>query len=199
VETESEFEVPTWNQIYTMLLSQAEKIRQSGFKLDVIAGVTRGGLAPARILADLLEITDIVTVGVEFYVSVAETRGEPVLTQRVSADVKDQKALLVDDVADTGKSLRLAREHLRQQGATEIRIATVYSKPLSVIKPNYYEKETCRWVVFPWDVKETIRKIVEKHSDKHATKTEIAKLVEAGLPKQLVEKFMKEVREAKKC
>ncbi|MDX1813642.1 MAG: phosphoribosyltransferase [Candidatus Bathyarchaeia archaeon] len=199
METESEFEVPTWNQIYTMLLSQAEKIRQSGFKLDVIAGVTRGGLTPARILADLLEITDIVTVGVECYASVAETLGEPVLTQRVSADVKDQKVLLVDDVADTGKSLRLAREHLRQQGATEIRIATVYSKPLSLIKPNYYEKETCRWVVFPWDVKETIRKIVEKHSDKHATKTEIAKLVEAGLPKQLVEKFMKEVREAKKC
>jgi hypoxanthine phosphoribosyltransferase len=199
VETESEFEVPTWNQIYAMLLSQAEKIRQSSFKLDVIAGITRGGLAPARILADLLEITDVITVGVEFYVSVAETRGEPVLTQRVSADVKDQKALLVDDVADTGKSLRLAREHLRQQGATEIRIATLYSKPLSVIKPNYYEKETCRWVVFPWDVKETIRKIVEKHSDKHATKTEIAKLVEAGLPKQLVEKFMKEVREAEKC
>jgi hypoxanthine phosphoribosyltransferase len=175
-----------------MLLSQAEKIRQSSFKLDVIAGITRGGLAPARILADLLEITDVITVGVEFYVSVAETRGEPVLTQRVSADVKDQKALLVDDVADTGKSLRLAREHLRQQGATEIRIATLYSKPLSVIKPNYYEKETCRWVVFPWDAKETIRKIVEKHSDKHSTKTEIAKIVEAGLPKQLVEKFRKE-------
>jgi hypoxanthine phosphoribosyltransferase len=199
VETESEFEVPTWNQIYAMLLSQAEKIRQSSFKLDVIAGITRGGLAPARILADLLEITDVITVGVEFYVSVAETRGEPVLTQRVSADVKDQKALLVDDVADTGKSLRLAREHLRQQGATEIRIATLYSKPLSVIKPNYYEKETCRWVVFPWDAKETIRKIVEKHSDNHSTKTEIAKIIEAGLPKQLVEKFMKEVREAEKC
>ena len=199
METESEFEVPTWNQIYTMLLSQAEKICQSGFKLDVIVGVTRGGLAPARILADLPEITDVVTVGVEFYVGVAETRSEPVLTQWVSADVENKKVLLINDVSDTGKSLRLAREHIRQRGATEIRIATVYSKPVSVIKPDYYEKGTCRWVVFPWDTKEIIRKIGEKHSDKHATENEIAELVEAGLPKQLVEKFMKEVCEAENC
>ena len=39
METETEFEVATWNQIYAMLLSQAEKIRQSGFKPDVIVGV----------------------------------------------------------------------------------------------------------------------------------------------------------------
>jgi len=199
VETEAELEVLAWNQIYTMLLSQAEKIRESGFKLDAIVGVTRGGLAPTRILADLLEITDVVTVGVESYVDVAGTRGEPVLTQRDSTDVENKKALLVNDFSDTGKSLRLAREHIRQQGATEIGIATVYSKPVSVIKPDYYEKETCCWVVFPWDAKETIRKIVEKHPDKHATKNEIAELVEAGLPKQLVEKFMKEVCEAENC
>lgn len=140
METEAEFEVPTWNQIYTMLLSQAEKICQRGFKLDFIVGVTRGGLAPPRILADLLEITDVVTGGVEYYVGVAETRSEPVLTQWVSADVEDKKALLVNEVSDTGKSLRLAREHIRQQGATEIRIATVYSKPVTVIKPDTRRK-----------------------------------------------------------
>jgi len=199
VETEAEFEVSTWNQICAMLLSQAEKIRQSGFKPYVIVGVTRGGWVPARVLSDLLEITHVVTVGVEFYVGVAETRGEPVLTQRVSADVEGKKALLVDDVADTGKSLRLAREHLRQQGATEVRVATVYSKPFSVIKPDYYEKETRRWVVFPWDAKETIRKIVEKHRDKSAINIETAKLVKAGLSKQLVQKFLKEVLEAGNC
>jgi hypoxanthine phosphoribosyltransferase len=141
VETEAELEVLAWNQIYTMLLSQAEKIRQSGFKLDVIVGVTRGGLAPTIILADLLEITDFVTVGVESYVDVAGTRGEPVLTQRDSTGVEGKKVLLVDDVADADKSLRLAKEHLQQHDATETRITTVYSKPFSVIKPDYYEKE----------------------------------------------------------
>jgi hypoxanthine phosphoribosyltransferase len=198
VETEAKFEVPTWNQIYAMLLSQAEKISCSGFKPDVIVGITRGGWIPARVLSDLLGINALATVRVEFYLGVAETLGEPVLTQGVSEDVKGKKALLVDDVADTGKSLQLAREHLKQQGVAEVLVATVYRKPSSVITPDFYEKETLCWVVFPWDAKETILKILGKNGE-HSVNVDAAKLVKAGLPKQLVEGFLKEAFEAKKC
>ena len=199
MEASAKFEVPTWNKIYDMLLSQAEKIRQSSFKPDVIVGVTRGGWVPARVLSDLLGVPDFATVRVEFYLGVAETRNEPVLIQGVSAAVTGKKVLIVDDVADTGKSLQLAREHVLQQGATEVKIATVYRKPWSVIKPDYYETETSCWVVFPWETKETIRKIVEKHGDKKAIDMETAKLVKAGLPKQLAESFLKEVFEERDC
>jgi hypoxanthine phosphoribosyltransferase len=199
VETRAKFEVPTWNQIYNMLLSQAKKIRQSGFKPDVVIGIARGGWIPARVLSNLLEIPNLATVRVEFYLGVAETKKEPVLTQGVSAVVTGKKALIVDDVADTGKSLKLAREHVLQQGAVEIRTATVYRKPWSIIKPDYYETETSLWVVFPWETKETIRKIVEKHGDKNAIDVETAKLVKAGLPKQLAERFLKEVFEEREC
>jgi hypoxanthine phosphoribosyltransferase len=199
VETSAKFEVPTWNKIYTMLLSEAEKIRQSGFKPDVIVSITRGGWVPARVLSDLLEIPNLATVRVEFYLGVAETRNEPVLTQGVSAAVTRKRALIVDDVADTGKSLQLARKHVLQQGATEVKIATVYRKPWNVIKPDYYEAETSCWVVFPWEIKEPIRKIVEKHGDKNAIDMETAKLVKAGLPKQLAERFLKEVFEERDC
>ena len=199
METEAEFEVPTLNQTYAMLLSQAEKILQSGFKPDIAVGITKGGWIPARVLSDLLEIPELASLGVEFYLGVAETRDEPVLTQRVSAVVSGKKVLLVDDVADTGKSLQLAKEHVLQQGAAEVRIATLYYKPLSVTKPDYYEKETRRWVVFPWETKETIRKIVEKYRHKHVINVETAKLVKAGLPKQLAERLLKEVSEEGNC
>lgn len=199
METEAEFEVPTWNQTYAMLLSQAEKILQSGFKPDIAVGITKGGWVPARVLSDLLEIPELASVGVKFYLGVAETQNEPVLTQRVSAVVNGKKVLLVDDVADTGKSLQLAKEHVLQQGATEVRIATLYYKPLSVTKPDYYEKETRRWVVFPWETKETIRKIVGKNRDKGVINVETAKLVKAGLPKQIAERLLKEVSEEGNC
>lgn len=199
MEAGAKFEVPAWNRIYTMLLMQAEKIRQSGFKPDVIVGVTRGGWVPARVLSDFLEVPDVVTVRVEFYVGVAETRNEPVLIQGVSASVAGKKALLVDDIADTGKSLVLAREHILQQGAAEVRIATLYRKPWSAITPDYYEIEASCWVVFPWEIKETIRKIVEKYGEKNAVDVETAKLVKAGLPKQVAERFLKEVFEERAC
>ena len=199
MEAEAEFEAPTWYQIYSLLLSQAEKIRQSGFKPDIIVGVTRGGWVPARVLADLLEISHLATVGIEFYMGVAETRSEPILTQRVSAYVQGKKALLVDDVADSGKSLQLAKEHLWQRGVKEVRIATLYRKPLSVTKPDYCEKETRCWVVFPWEIKETIRKILRKSRYKCVINVEVEKLVKAGLPKQGVEEFLKEEPEAGNC
>jgi len=197
VESKAEFEVPTWDQIYAMLLSLARKIRGSDFKPEVIVGITRGGWIPARVLSELLGIPELAVVRIEFYLGVAETRNEPVLIQGVSAEMEGKKALLVDDVADTGKSLRLAIEHLKQKSVIEVRTATVYCKPLGVITPNYYEKETRSWVIFPWDSKETIRKILEKNRDESAVNLEAAKLVKAGLPKQLVEEVLKEKKRRK--
>ena len=75
----------------------------------------------------------------------------------------------------------------------------MYCKPLSVIILDYYEKGTRRWVVFPWDAKETIRKIVRESRVKSVVNVNVAKLVKAGLPKQLVEEVLKEAVDVGKC
>jgi len=197
---QAEFEVPTWNQIYEMLLNQAETISKSCFKPDVIIGIARGGWLPARVLSDLLETPNLANVSAEYYVDIAETKNEPVLTQSISLAVSGKKVLIADDVADTGRSLNLVKEHILQQGAKEIRTATMYYKPWSIVKPDYYERETKLWIVFPWEMKETIRKIVEKRRDKGASvEEEIAKLVKAGLPKQLTKRFLNEMFEERNC
>jgi uncharacterized protein len=197
---QAEFEVPTWQHIYEMLLSQAEKISKSCFKPDVIIGIARGGWLPARVLTDLLEIPNLANVSAEYYVGVAETRNEPVLTQGISAAMTGKKVLVADDVADTGRSLKLVKEHVLQQGAEEVKTATLYYKPWSILKPDYYERETKLWIVFPWEIKETIRKIVEKRKEKSASvEEETAKLVKAGLPKRLTERFLKEMFEEGNC
>jgi len=198
VEAEVEFEVPTWRQVYSMLLSQAVEIRKSSFRPDIVIAVARGGWLPARVLTDLLE-TDLGSVSVEFYVGVAETRKAPVLTQGVSVAVACKKILIVDDVADSGESLKLVKAHILQQGAKEARVATMYCKPWSKVKPDYYAQETKCWVVFPWEIKETVKKIFAKYKDKAAAGRVTAKLVKAGLPKHLAEKFLKEMFEERTC
>lgn len=198
MKTELESEIPTWNQIYTMLLDLADKIRESRFKPDIIVGVCRGGWPPARVLSDLLDNSNLANVRAEFYVGVAETKREAVLTQPVSVSVKDKRVLIVDEVADTGKSLKLVKDHIAQQGAAEVKTAAVYYKPWSIIKPDYYEKETSRWIVFPWEIKETIRKLVKKCGETNTSmKLETDKLVKAGIPASLVDRFLKEVLEEK--
>ncbi|MCW4047545.1 MAG: phosphoribosyltransferase [Candidatus Bathyarchaeota archaeon] len=195
MKTETDYEAPSWNQIHLALLRIAGKIRQSGFKPDVIVGIAKGGWVSARVLSDLLEVPRLATVNIEFYTGIAQTKGEPVLKQGVSENVAGKKVLIVDDIADKGKSLALAKVHVSQQGATEVRTATVYRKPWSETKPDYYAKETECWVVFPWETRETIRKIAEKHQAKDVIEGEVAKLVKAGVPKRLAESFLKEVVE----
>jgi hypoxanthine phosphoribosyltransferase len=183
-----------------MLLHLAEKIRKDTFKPDIIVGVSRGGWPPARVMSDLLDNTNLANVKVEFYLGVAETKGEPILTQPVSTAVVGKKVLIVDEVADTGKSLKLIKEHMIKEGATEVKVATVYYKPWSIVIPDYYERETSRWIVFPWEIKETIRKMVKKCKEKRKSiEVEMDKLVEAGLSAELVKRFLKEILEEGNC
>jgi len=193
-----EFEIPTWEHIYELLLNLANQIRRANFKPDIIVGVSRGGWPPARIMSDLLENPELANVKAEFYLGVAETKGEPVITQPVSVSVKGKKVLVVDDVADTGKSLALVREHLKEQGAIEVKIATIYYKPWSIVTPDWFEKKTSRWIIFPWERKETVRRILEK-CKKHGKTVEEAKetLIKYGFNRKLVEKFIQEISEEK--
>ncbi|MGA3191449.1 MAG: phosphoribosyltransferase [Candidatus Bathyarchaeia archaeon] len=194
------FEAPSWNQIYDMLLDLADTIRKDGFKPDMIVGVSRGGWPPARVLSDLLSNPNLANVRVEFYLGVGETKSEPALTQPISVAVAGKRVLIVDEVADTGKTLKLVKEHIIEQGAVEARTATVYCKPWSTVKPDYHSKETSDWIIFPWEVKETIRKITKECNENgKPVEEETEKLRKAGVPDPLIKRFLKEILEEERC
>jgi hypoxanthine phosphoribosyltransferase len=188
------YEVPTWNQIYDMLLSQAQKIQSQNYKPYTIIAIAKGGLIPARILTDLLEIIELDFIQIEFYTDINQTQRKPALKQPLNTKITGKKTLIVDDIADTGKSLELAKTHLQQQGAIQIKTATLYLKPQSTTTPDFYEKQTTNWVVFPWETKETLKKLIQRYHGKRTLNHEVAKLVKAGLPKQLAEKLIKDIQ-----
>ena len=190
-----EYEVSTWQIIYDMLLAQAQKIQASRYQPDVIIGIAKGGTIPTRILSDLLGISQTATIQIESYRNIAEAEIEPLITQRLSTPIMDKKVLLVDDIADSGKTLNTAQVYLQEQNVKDIKIATLYAKPTSEIEPDFYEKKTSRWVVFPWEITETLRNIILKYSDKQAATEEIENLVRAGLSKHLVEKILTTMEE----
>ena len=188
-----DYEVPTWNQIYDMLFSQSQKIQNNNYKPDILVAIARGGLIPARILADLLEMSTFEVIQIEFYSDINQTKLEPTLKQTLTTNLVGKKALLIDDIADSGESLKLAKTHVLQKGASQIATATLYFKPMSITIPDFYEKQTINWVVFPWETKETLRKLIKKQQGKRALNQEVVKLVKAGLPKHLAERLLKEM------
>ena len=187
------YEVPTWNQIFEMLVNQASKIQKDNYRPGLLVAVSRGGLVPARILSDLLEFPELAIIKIEFYFGIDQTKIQPTITQDLTIPVANRNVLLIDDIVDTGESINLAKKHIFEKGAREIKVATLYFKCKSKTMPDYFEAKTNGWVVFPWDVKETIRKIVEKKVSKYEASKEVAKLIKAGLPKNLAEKLLKEI------
>ena len=96
------------------LLKLLGRLKESKFDPDIIVGISRGGWVPARIISDLFEKPILANVSVEFYEQLGETKGEPRITQPISISVKEKKVLVVDDVADTGKSLALVNKYLNR-------------------------------------------------------------------------------------
>ncbi|NIM44428.1 MAG: phosphoribosyltransferase [Nitrososphaeria archaeon] len=194
MSSDIEFEVPSWDQIYELLLRLAEKIGRDRFHPDVILGICRGGWPPARVMSDLLENPELANVKVEFYIGISEVKSKPVITQPVSTSMENKRVLIMDDVADTGESLVLVKEDVNKHGAKEIKIATIYFKPWSKITPDYYEKETKCWVVFPWERKETVRSLVKKCiKENRPVKEAKARLVKGGFDPRLAARFIREV------
>ena len=157
-----EYVAPSWDRIYEMIVDLALVIRASGFKPDLIVGVSRGGWAPGRILSDLLENPHTANIKIEFYVGIEKTEGKPVVTQPISEDISKKNVLVVDDVADTGESLKLALDHVLEKGAGKIMTATVFYKPHSKFKPDFFADTTSNWIIFPWERLEATKLMLEE-------------------------------------
>jgi hypoxanthine phosphoribosyltransferase len=168
-------------------------IKASGFEPDLIVGIARGGWVPARLLSDFLDNPNITSIKVEFYLDIGKTKNEPTITQDIQVSVNGKKILLVDDVADTGKSLMLVKNHLKNMGASEIRIACIYFKPWSIVKPDYYVRETEAWIIFPHEIRESAAKIWLKVKAEGGNLKDVKKiLVEAGVKSKIVNRIIRD-------
>lgn len=196
---ETKFEAPNWNYIYEILIELAEKIKRSSFNPDVIVGISRGGWIPARILSDLLDNHNLANIRVEFYSDIYKRMKKPVITQSISIPVKDKRVLIVDDIIDTGESIHLVYKELSRE-AEEVKVVTLYYKPWSHFKPNYYSRNTDAWIIFPWELYETTKTLGNKMLKEGKSLEDIEeKLIKAKLSASMVKKLMSYIfREVKK-
>jgi uncharacterized protein len=177
---------PGWDDVYRMLMDLAKEIKSSGYSPEVIVGVSRGGWPPARVMSDLLENPNLANMKVEFYKNIGVTARRPKITQPVTSEVVRKRVLVVDDVADSGHSLRVASKHLQDKGAGEIKVCTLYLKPKSIFKPDYYARTTSKWVIFPWERLEAINLIKKNLLSKGKTANVIRELKGTGLGAPLI-------------
>ena len=149
--TDEDREDLTWDLFGTATRALAEQIAASGWRPDIVLAVARGGLTVAGALAYALGVKNCGAINVEFYTGVDARLDVPVVLPPSLnlLEVTDLEVLVVDDVADTGHTLRLVREVLAQHVA-DARTAVLYHKPQSVIVPDYSWRRTDAWINFCW-------------------------------------------------
>jgi hypoxanthine phosphoribosyltransferase len=148
---ESEREVLTYAQFGIAIRELGHVIVEDGYKPDIILSIARGGLLIGGALGYAIGVKNTFTMSVEFYTGVDERLPMPVVLPPVPnrIDLAGAKVLIADDVADTGATLSLVRNFCAGHVA-EARSAVLYSKPHSLVKPDYAWKETDKWIDFPW-------------------------------------------------
>lgn len=114
-----------------------------------IVAITRGGMAPAMIIARELDIRVIDTISVKSYSHQSQAEAQVIKAPQAELMGDGEGILVIDDLVDSGKTLELVR-----QLYPKAHFATVYAKPKGrgVVDTYITEVSQDTWIFFPWDM-----------------------------------------------
>ena len=155
----------SWSDIEKWCSAIREQVVDN-FSPEVIIGLSRGGLVPSRILSDSLWIKDLLSIKTEHWGITATKSGQAVLNDPGKLNLKGKKVLIVDDITDTGQSMKLAYDFVKSQEPADIRSATMLHITRSEFVPDFYgelvDQKQWTWFIFPWNVYEDLDNLLMK-------------------------------------
>lgn len=126
------------------------KINVAAFEPEAIVAIARGGLTLAHALAEGLGIRDVQTLRTELY-DASVKRSEIALFGSCDFSTK-RRVLVVDDIADSGETLKVVMEYLEQNYKdVAFQAATLFYKRSSVYEPHFWVNEAKEWIDFFWE------------------------------------------------
>ncbi len=141
------------------------RILESGFKPTLIIAIWRGGapvgMAVQEVLAYCGVESDHIAIRTSSYLGVDERGAVSVhgLNYIIKKICHDDRVLIIDDVFDTGNTIKAVVEEIRRRARDntpeQIRVAVPWFKPArneTDMVPDYYLKKTEEWLVFPHEL-----------------------------------------------
>jgi len=141
------------------------KVLESGFEPTMIIAIWRGGTPVGMALQEILAYcgieSDHIAIRTSSYTGVDQRGTVAVhgLNYMVKKACHDDRVLIVDDVFDTGNTIKAVIEELKKRARgnmpKDVRVAVPWYKPTrnqTDLVPDYYVKETAEWLVFPHEL-----------------------------------------------
>jgi len=139
----------SWDHFHQLVGEIKKKIEVTP---NIIVSIGKGGSIPGVILAEMFECNNL-NLGLKSYKG--QNRGDIHEYQGIKCfdGLRDANILIVDDIADSGETFKYAVNRFIGNGCERIQTASVFYKPCSKFKPNYYAEEVdeTTWIVQPWE------------------------------------------------
>ncbi len=137
-----------WNDVMSMCRELAERVQRE-YDPDIIIGIAKAGVIPGAILASMLR-KDFFPMRLSRRQKDRVVREKPAILVPMPEEVDGKLVLIVDEIAATGETMRLAVGEARKKGAKKVKTATLYVHAESW-RPNWYALETDDLIIQPWD------------------------------------------------
>lgn len=160
-----------WSLYHDLTRKLAASLLSHASKVDQIVAISRGGLTLGHLLSDFLRIP-VATFTIQSYTDI-QNRGEVKITEPLKSSIKNKHVILVDDVADSGTTLKRAITYLKRFRPSKVTTVTMFFKPHSVFRPDFIARQTTKWILFPYEPTEMILAITKGMEKEGKTKGEI--------------------------
>jgi hypoxanthine phosphoribosyltransferase len=141
-------EAITWNRFAELARLLVEKL--APFNIDAVVGTARAGLLPATAVCLMLR-RELYPARISRRVNDEVKHPHPVWIVDVVPNVKDKVVAVVDDIADTGETLALVAERVKERGAKQVVTTALVAHTWAKPTPDVVALVTDALVLFPWD------------------------------------------------
>ena len=161
-----------------------DRMRGQPGEITAALMITLGGLLPGILLHDHLvegrpEGTPKIqfgTLGISGYTGPGKRSSQLLVQQAISVPVGDHTVLIIDDLGDSGDTMKLALEHVLESGAGKVLTLALYMKPeaAQLFVPDFFFGEVPQdtWIITPRERVETLMKRVPIWKQRGATEQE---------------------------
>ena len=129
-------------------------ILKDGFEPQVVVGLTRGGLLPAVIMSHILG-TPMNAVSYSSKHGAGDNKNHVNILPSIPFDSDDKpRLLIVDDIMDSGLTMREVRDHYEGRGY-KLKTACLYHKIGAITGVNYHWHQipnNAPFIIFPWEL-----------------------------------------------
>lgn len=170
-----------------------QKIKQGKMeKPEILIAIARGSISWVKTLADWLNIDQINSFRIVHYADIGKTLKKPRIVESFLPRIDKKRVLLFDNVVETGRTMQLAFDYLNLYGVEKIITAVLFYKKNSTFKPDFYCSRLSDWIIFHFDIMETVKCLGTRWLNESLTLKKIKqRFLTIGMPPKEVKEAMK--------